>query len=557
MADSFESGDVIVTLGTGKMTEKAEHDSGLAGEHDYAVLHLKQEKGRRMLMIKNPWLNATAWKDQRIHLEGGGATKETAPQGTAPRAKPTPSGPTQDASEYKHLLGPGTFWMEIGDVMQHFDSMYLNWNPSFFTYREDIHFTWDLGAGHSILGSFADNPQFSVRPQGGGALWLLLQRHFVGSQGARAKSIDAEAEDEGFLSLYAFEDSGSRVYLSKGATEQGMYVDSPQMLLRLDARPNTQYIVVASEEGLADRRHTLTMSAFAESSLTLDHAYSRYTNKTKEKSSWTKASAGGNAQFDTYSQNPQFSLELPEGSPVSLLLETSTEHVSVHVKLVHGQGQRMYNMANRDIIVDSGNYRRGVAHAQIEHLMAGKYTVICSTFEQNQLADFSLHIESLVKHVVKPVPKEGAGRIHERLADASFSSGSRVLASPMEPRKLARVNLRIRYVPSSTSRILDSEDASPSPTRLTIELGRGPDRQILIASGNGSFVDLRREVRTEDVDISPNLTRKDKTLWLVLERMGGFEGSASPEERISVEMFTDAADPITFGVWREWHPNID
>lgn len=134
-----------------------------------------------------------------------------------------------------------------------------------------------------------------------------------------------------------------------------------------------------------------------------------------------------------------------------------------------------------------------------------------------------------------------------------------VIASPMSPRKLFRLNFKIKYAPSLASGFLvstnDADESFHSPIRLTVELGRGPTRQILVSSGDGSFTHIRGDLRTDDFDLSPQ-TNKKKDLWLVLERMGGSEGSMSSEERISIEMFADAIDPVEFGVWRDWNPSI-
>lgn len=427
MLDEFNNGNVIITLGTGKMTERAERYSGLAGEHDYAVLQLKEERGRRMLLIKNPWLNATNWKDQRLHIQDEQQTPSSTDGITEPGmtsasiATPGSEQVNDTTTDGTEVLTPGTFWMELGDVLQHFDSMYLNWNPDFFSHRQDIHFAWDLSVRHSVSGSFARNPQLAITSAAGGPIWMLLQKHFAG---------EIEAEDntvEGFLSLYAFEGSTNRVYLGKEASIQGIYVDSPHILLQLDAAKGARYTIVVSEEDLASRRHTFTLSAFAATPFSLDEAASRYKTETRESSLWTKATAGGNAEFTTYAQNPQYALILPAASPVSLLLETTAPHISVHVKLIHGGGKRIYAMKPRDIIVDSASYRKGVAHAQIEHVDAGKYTIVCSTFEAGQLANYTLGVESMVQHRVEPVPKEGAGRMRQQLADASFAAGTRVL----------------------------------------------------------------------------------------------------------------------------------
>ena len=52
---AFNYGDVLITSGTPKMTELEEEDLGLTGQHNYAVLDMKQERSRQFMLVKNPW----------------------------------------------------------------------------------------------------------------------------------------------------------------------------------------------------------------------------------------------------------------------------------------------------------------------------------------------------------------------------------------------------------------------------------------------------------------------------------------------------------------------
>lgn len=56
---AHESHDVVVTLGTGRISAEEERLMGLIGEHDYAVEDLDvSDGGTRRLLIKNPWCDA-------------------------------------------------------------------------------------------------------------------------------------------------------------------------------------------------------------------------------------------------------------------------------------------------------------------------------------------------------------------------------------------------------------------------------------------------------------------------------------------------------------------
>ena len=129
-------------MGTGRLTESEEDAMGLVGEHDYAVIDLQEDQGRRLVLIKNPWSKASVWK-------GSTAYTRSVTDMQWPNKKET----TNPTVAQTHALMPGTFWMDLNDIFQNFESMYLNWNLSLFSVREDIHFAWDLLASRSPPGS--------------------------------------------------------------------------------------------------------------------------------------------------------------------------------------------------------------------------------------------------------------------------------------------------------------------------------------------------------------------------------------------------------------------
>ncbi|KAF4625559.1 hypothetical protein G7Y89_g12609 [Cudoniella acicularis] len=231
---SFGFGDVMITLGTGKLSHREERELGLAGEHDYAILDMKESGSQRLLLVKNPWRDGMVWKGSTLMPENGA---------------PGPSW-TQDIREALPEKSPpslGTFWMSLEDVIQHFESLYLNWNPGLFKYRQDHHFSWIIPVMKNP-GSFIHNPQYALKSSKEGTVWVLLSRHFATSEHDIAQNKSSALADTsgalGFISLYIFSStSGQRVYLSDDAIHRGAYVDSPQTLARLEVELSTTYTV--------------------------------------------------------------------------------------------------------------------------------------------------------------------------------------------------------------------------------------------------------------------------------------------------------------------------
>lgn len=565
ISNAFQYGDVLITMGTAKLSSRMERETGLAGEHDYAVLDLREVDGQRLLLVKNPWCEGTSWR--------GSIKSKADPTADVQQSKSqelslldfqeddAPVQSSRDLLNADESLSPGTFWMDLDNVIQYYESMYLNWNPGLFAYRQDIHFAWDLSDPAIPRGRFASlstHPQLTVSAHGGGTVWLLLCRHFQNAPNtANGSSVEERYEIDltGFISIFVFNSNGDRVIMAEHALEKANHVDSPQVLLKLeDLKPGKKYTVVPSEQDLMPTRHTFSLSAFGNSELTLGHAEEPFRHSDTFSAAWTKDTAGGNAHSPSFSTNPQFSIALPHSTSIRLMLETPKDDINVHVKMIHGGGRRIYSCRNRDIVFDSKDYRRGCCVAESkEQVPAGSYTIICSTYEAGQLSDFVLRVDSSMPTQTVLLPREGAGRLKLELSMAAFKSGQYKVAAPLVPKRLVKIMAIARpidaYRQSGASTLHRSTPSARSLVRLSIELGRGPRRRILIASGGGEYADSRGGIRTEDIDLSPDLLQAGDC-WLVLDRM--YVSAEGQEERYSVDLFADNPGALAVGVWRSW-----
>lgn len=499
---AFEFGDVFITLGTGKLSSQAERALGLVGEHDYAVLKLEETSGQRRFLIKNPWLRGVERQSGHSH----------------PR---------------------GTFWLEMNQVVQNFENIYLNWNPGLFRFRQDIHFSWDMQdsqSSRSPAGSFIRNPQYTFSCAKSGQAWILLSKHIK----SRNKTAPKHNQPE-FISLYLFEGVSRRVMLSRGALINAPYVDSPQVLMKVDVRAGTAYTAVISEQELAEAKHNFTVSVFAASAMTLAEANPRYTHRTTTNGAWTRESAGGRPDLPTYSQNPQFKLDITRSTKVCLILETSVAKLRVHTIMLHSQSQRIFTVSSRDVVVESGPYRSRCAIAETkEALPTGSYIIICSTYDSNELGNFTLAVESDELVQMKVVPREGGGRLRTRLQDAMFSEDVSTLAAPLSVHRICRLSFSGAYAAGS-----HTAGGTHSSLSITVELGRGPDKRILASSSAHAAA-----VRTHEVDLRPEMTRL-AGLWLVLERNGGHDGVGGRQQVVSLDMWSDVVGGVVVGEWME------
>lgn len=510
--NAFYNGDVVLTIGTGKLTESEEQGLGLVGEHDYAILDMKETQGRRQFLLKNPW---------------AGAEPIIQRNSTA----------NSDVSHGNPSLTPGTFWMDCEHVLLNFENLYLNWNPGLFKHREDIHFTWDLSHGRLIAGCFVKNPQFSISSKTGGTVWLLLGKHFK-TDDHKLKA-DHPRSELGFISIYIFQAGGRRVSVSDGTLHRGPYVDSPNTLMRLEMPPNSTYTAVVSEQSLPSSSQNFTLSAFSTAPVTVAPSLDKYLCLTKATGCWTTMTAGGNAESPRYHSNPQFSIQISEKTDVSILLETTEAELATHVKLFWSNGERISRVRNRDIIADSGDYRRGCALAETKSLDKGTYTIACSTFAPDQLGCFTLWISSTIPCVVQPLASESAGR-----RDVSSDVG---ILPPGRDRMLASLQVsrltRIRLIARNKRSTIGSRAVAPSPVLMTVELGQGPYKKILAISEDGSHSDTASGIRIEDFDLYPI---SERNVWIVIERIGGPGGQV--EDHLEVQAL--AEEKVNIGKWQ-------
>ena len=516
-------------MGTGKLALSEQEGLGLAGEHDYAVINMKEQEGQQLFLVKNPWSEGTVWKGHIYRREISNTVRSLSDLRVEPGMDP----PAQ-----------GTFWMSLNDVFLNFDSIYLNWNPGLFSFREDIHFNWDLATCTNPKGCFFSNPQYEIRSGTGGTVWVLLSKHFpptVKKSSTNWKANGpASSPREGFISLYAFDNDGEKVFLSDGATVTGPYVDSPNTLLKLELSPNRAQTIVISEQALPRLNHAFTLSAYSLKGLTISKPQDKYSHCVVEKGAWKSSTTGGNTSGPLYHTNPQYSLNLANTSDVALLLENPVQGFPIHVQLVWAGGKQIHAITNRDIAGDSGEYRKGYAFADIRNVQAGAYTIVCSTFEEGQLGSFILRVCSTSACTIGRILGETAGRFVTTVRPARFAPGvDRLLALLNSPR-LNRVSVSARPLGGT----LDSAGNTQSPLKLGLEYGRGPSKQILAVSGDDGYIGRPAGVRTGDVDIHPEMCQ-GRGVWVVIERLGST--GLQHDEYVEVEILSDG--PLELDGW--------
>ena len=513
MHDAFNYGDLLATLGTGKLSV-FERNRMLANEHDYAIMDMKEAKsGKCSFLIKNPWAESGHWQSTEASSnDDRGSTKEKAAQ----------------------KLHPGQLWMDTYEVVQNFKYMYLNWNPGLFSHRQDHHFNWDLEKHRSAIGSFKSNPQYLIRCRKGGRCWVLLSRHF---QDPVSSEIRSAHSTPGFISLYSFQNREHRTFLTEKSSQRSAYVEATNVLLRTEMMAGSIQVIVVSEEALPVRLYSFTLSIFSTMPVEVGKALERYQHEIEQSGAWTFSTAGGNASSPEYKTNPQYSISVSTTCDIALLLSIDNHDILIHVKLVHTNGERVTTIKSRDIRGDSSDYRKGSALCEVRDVQPGIYAAICSTYENGQRAKFSLSIKSTTPCSVKQFPPEGAGRLVTKVPRVTFTQHLNRFLCPLQVSRITRVQAVARR-PSCFKSV------KASPLRISLELGQGPEKEVLAISGNGEFVDAQTEIGLKDINVLPAMCR-GRGIWLVVERLGG--SYVRNDDFLDVELFCDGR--VDVGPW--------
>ncbi|RMZ87784.1 hypothetical protein DV736_g4984, partial [Chaetothyriales sp. CBS 134916] len=530
LLQNFESGRVLLTLGTGKLSRREQKQLGLAAEHDYAILDMKESNGFKEMLIKNPWADGDVWK--------GASRKKPHPHHQEDEHYPALP-PMNDSDE----MLPGSFWMNLDSIFQYYENIYINWNPAIFDNRYDQHFSWTLSQRLPLSHVLDNHPQFTVCTRANARVWVLLNRHFRTGDYTRCNS-----SKNGYISLYLYDQSAYRVLSSSGPRIRGPFVDSPNTLLKFEAVAGHSYTIVAVQQDLPAGKHNFTMSLFSNVDTIFQEAPSQMSRKQSLAASWTRACAGGNSDSPIFLTNPQFKIKLDKDQRVAALLKvtgpdgmpsfTSDIHVKLHI--VASDGSRIRRLRLRDTVAHSGDYHR--ASAIVEKVLPqGLYTAICSTFEENELSKFSLDFYSDSASTITQLPSEGTGRLKITLPSPRLEPGRNKYLAPITVSRLNSVTFVARQLQrSSTSTLF----------KLSVEQGQGPYKTVLADSSmdDNDFLPVSTGLIIEDIHLLPAMQDPGTGgLWLVLERLA--QGTENPSEVEKINVILYAEDPVEVGPW--------
>ncbi|KAL3832697.1 hypothetical protein ACJMK2_024317, partial [Sinanodonta woodiana] len=251
--DRFHQGHCLVTIATGNLAEVEADRAGLVPTHAYAMLDIREVKGKKLFMLKNPW-NHLRWKGRFSEKDMESWTPEM-----------------QKALNYDpksaQMVDNGVFWIDYDSLIHFFDVIYINWNPELFKYTSCIHHSWHAKEGpKKDRYNISDNPQYRLELKSSqpSAVWILLTRHITDK--------DDFADNREFIAVLVYDTGGKKVFYpyDPAPYKDGVRINSPHYLCKLvENKGNATYTLVMSQYEKNNTIHyTLRVYATCEFSLT-------------------------------------------------------------------------------------------------------------------------------------------------------------------------------------------------------------------------------------------------------------------------------------------------
>ncbi|KAM4567400.1 calpain-7 [Fundulus diaphanus] len=374
----FHRGDVLITTATGVMTEEEGEKWGLVPTHAYAVLDIREYKGKRFLQLKNPW----------SHLRWKGRYSERDEKNWTPELLKYLNFDPKTAQKFDN----GVFWIAWEDLCQYYDVIYLSWNPALFKDSSCIHSSWDGKQGPvKDVYSLANNPQYKLEvqsPAGGAAVWVLLTRHITDK--------DDFAQNREFITLVVYKTDGKKVYYPADPPPyiDGIRINSPHYLtkIRLTSAGTHTFTLVVSQY---EKQNTInyTLRVYCGCKFTFAKIPNPFTHTKRINGQWKGLSAGGCGNYkDSYKNNPIYQINLERPGPLLVELRGSRQYSvgfeMVTVSTVGDPGPASFQKKN------SGDYRCGFCYMELDHVPSGIYNVTPTTFLPKQEGPFFLDFAS-------------------------------------------------------------------------------------------------------------------------------------------------------------------
>lgn len=179
------------------------------------------------------------------------------------------------------------------------------------------------------------------------------------------------------------------------------------MLVRYDVKDNDdKHLALVLSQYKKSNDLNYTMSCYCTEDFALSSPEPHLENHTEIWSTWSTYTAGGPIGCDTFDENPQYSIYIPNNTTKpqqSAMIQvsvssTTTTAVNALLVPVRSYGEKHPKASGRPVI-DTGNYRHGFVVSNRTAIPAGPYTLVVSNYHAGQTGFYTLKISSNVQNV--------------------------------------------------------------------------------------------------------------------------------------------------------------
>ncbi|KAM0756527.1 cysteine proteinase [Meredithblackwellia eburnea MCA 4105] len=389
--DGFMQGHCVVTLGTGSDPSTIIPSSGLVPSHNYAVVGVRvRQDGVRELQLINPW---------RSRRQAGTGTF------------------AQDLTE---ALPREPLCVTWDVISMFFSSIYLNWDPEKFSFRDSVHCSIRKPSPIAQGQSTILRVQLNSASAPDSEVCLLLTRH------QRTTADTGE-----FLGLVVGQGGGHRADRKPtrlAVDADTTLTDGPHVFYRFKAtNGDLPYDIHISYRG-PSAELGFTLCAFGHVPLKIIDGPTPLPYLHNITGKWSEKAAGGNHTCPTFMNNPQYKItlsSLPDRPSALAELEIRCETAKdcpVNLKLIRSRGDRIAEFEDRDLVAGSATYSYGLDACHTTDIRPDTYVLVVSTFRAGDEETFELSFGSSLPMTVTLVPPEGAG-MFARSAKGSWEPG--------------------------------------------------------------------------------------------------------------------------------------
>ncbi len=248
------------------------------------------------------------------------------------------------------------------------------------------------------------------------------------------------------MAIAAYDNQGIASLLSSGFIERTDYAESMEVTLLLTIPKKAKYTIVILQRAISasSQSYSLTLYHTLErSQIQWKQLSSAFSHKYQIRGCWNVETAGGNASFHSYNQNPQYLLQVDQRIDLLILLETK-EEFDIQAELILSSGDRIVNPDAKRILAKGKQYSKQCISFLARGVTAADYTLVCSTYKPGCCAEFRVTMMSTSPIEWKALKLIGAGQLSQRITGELSSQDKLSYNFKSDSHNTIRIHVNIR-----------------------------------------------------------------------------------------------------------------